>query len=230
LNTRSLAHKSAAEQESIAAALAAAVAFLKDRQHELTRATSHGDYTWALRAAEMMEPVFNMLRIWPEHTPSVEAPPPPEVMAELLKTVIVRDKEMARNLLFLLDRAGPNARGLMFAANGHVMAHIEPRELMVHEPAATAVAGFHMRAALGAAYVIIIGTCAAPPPGAYFRSSGEIDALLHATGKSDIVVDFRTAPAHAWFDTPRDTWGMHCKPGVSFDAAALFRRLTPVSP
>lgn len=138
-----------------------------------------------------------------------------------------RDRYMAENAAWLLDRAGPDAKMILWAHNGHIStvpvatdAKGMPNETM----------GMWLRAQYGTAMRVVgqtfyAGTCNAsegivtevtvPPPPA-----DSYEAAFHGTGLPRAIVDLRAArpgaEATTWLDGPHPTHFI----GAGYDEAA----------
>ncbi|MCA9290364.1 MAG: erythromycin esterase family protein [Phycisphaerales bacterium] len=153
----------------------------------------------------------------------------------------VRDRCMAENIAWILDREGPDARMVVWAHNGHIMAR----------PSApgTGPMGDTLRRTFGADYVPVgflfdrggfqaiwrpgpdeawDGAPALRPFTVGASAPGTHDAAFAATGLARCIVDLRTVPREGavndWFRTPRSMRTI----GAIFSPAAERNFATPV--
>ena len=147
---------------------------------------------------------------------------------------VVRDRSMAENARWVLDREGPEGRIVLWAHNGHVANACEPIAWM----------GCYLRRTLGDSLLIVGfafnrgGFQAIEMPfsaGGGLRSftvgpldSGSLDATLAKAGLSVAALDLRarpaTGPTAEWFDQPVETRSI----GAGFSEAQAARFVAPL--
>jgi erythromycin esterase len=187
--------------------------------------------TWALRAVHQAQAVFEMLCLWPEMDMGVTTLPEDNV-ADVLRASGVRDVAMADNVLWLLEHQRANARMLIFAADGHVIADEHMGGLWTGHRGLGAAAGQHLRRALGPRYRVMLtcSSCVTSPPR---RSSDTtLDAWLDAVPRESFVLSLLDAPPSKWLDREQSicTNGVYPQafvPRRACDGIAYIRHMTP---
>jgi erythromycin esterase len=218
---------SAAQHDSLTAAIAALVRLLETGRSSYATSTSVEEHAWALRAAVIAQQGDRVHR--------VQAPPSPDgrIAPGAWREIEARDSAMAENVRWALEREGPVGRVLVFAHDIHVKNAPTVGGPWTLERPPTAM-GQHLRAALGDRLVIIgsVGGSKAP------TDRASIDVTLAQARVPRFVLDLRRAspPAvRAWLSNTQRL-GVNgdatiaLRPGTAFDLLVHLGALTPARP
>ena len=224
----------AVNRNQVTAAIADLSALLERRGPTYRSLSSAEAYEWARRTAAGARQTDNWLRRLPvgwKHTPGTRP-------AWFTDATNVRDRGMAENIEWILEREGPKAKILVFASRFHVTTS------RITDPgpadADTSIGlGQHLRARFGADVVTIgnlIGggrwgcdkfVFPVTPP-----ASHSVDGTFAAVGTPLYYLDHRSAPkaVRAWLDQEHpisEDPGSRVSPGRAFDLLVYFERTTP---
>lgn len=226
LSVAKYATLSVQEHDGLSAALDDLVALFEHQRPTLLTADSSAAYDWAYRNAIVARQTDRFVRAQPADTPG-KIPP------EAWRSMNARDASMAENVIWSLNRAGPQTRVLVYAHNVHIKN--APTEggvwsAFARPPHAT---GQYLRLALGRD-LVIVGTSVPPPTGVSLVDG--LESGLSKVGWPCFFLDLRTAPsdslAAAWLAARRPMEAnqvtfMTLSPGTAFDALVFIDKVTP---
>jgi erythromycin esterase len=214
-----------AEREALGEAAARLVGYIGANRDALINASSAEETAWAEQGAHLFRRLVAMFQAWPSDNVAGETPngmfPPSQI----------RDKAMADNALWLLDRLAPSRGMLVFAANGHVWPQPSLEPMYPGFPGPLTNLGQYLKARLGAGMKVIVTGAGAKPPGAGGKpnSADTLAGALARVGPDAFMLDVCNAPSPSWIDRPHD-FGDNMgapyvmRPRKAFDVVAFFPR------
>lgn len=216
------------ERERLREAIEASIAFFEKQRCALLATSSEEDYEWAKRNAVVARQIEEMFRLWPADVSGAGVSP------EFYRAAAARDRAMADNVQWVLQREGPSGRVLVFAHNAHVMNAALRGGLWNVYPQAPAAMGQHLKAAAGERARIIgfssaINGSGLPNGGA---PAGSLDQALSRVGQPRFLLDLREARGLPWLSEARSlranfTTEIEIRVPEAFDALVFMERLTP---
>lgn len=194
-------------------------ALLVTRRKVLIRASSADDVAWASRIAQDAADAERIFAVWPSD--------PATPMPGAAMVAEIRDRAMAANTLWALDREGRRGRILLFASNTHVGA--APMRALSRKDHGGTTVGQELRKALGTRYRVIV-TASSLGRSADDAAIGSVDRALVAAGRPRALLDIRQAPG--WWDSPQTLAHGGARvnavtPRRAFDGIVYVDRLTP---
>ena len=217
----------AAEHDTLTAAIDALVERLERGRASYVAATSERDHAWAMRNAVVARQGDRVHRV---QTP---APPGGGIAGGAWRMLSARDSAMAENVRWALEREGPRGRVLVFAHDVHVKnAPTVGGPWRLDRPP-TAM-GQHLRAALGDRLVIVGGIGGTRPP-APSGNEPSIDATFARARLPRFVLDLRgraDPSVQAWLSSVQTLRVngdavISLQPSAAFDALVYVDTLTP---
>lgn len=222
---------SAAERRELRSALRSLVDFFDLESSTLVAASDEQEFAWAKRNAVLASQLEALFRV------SRPVGLADELAPDDYRAVEVRDKAMADNVSWVIEREGEGGRILLFAHNGHVMNAPGRGGIWSVYRRAPKSMGQHLRAARGDQVRIIATTAAANDPGISSEGQppGTLDRALDQAVKPPVLLDFRSADkgaAATWLMLDQSirtnfTTESVFVPSVAMDAIVFFERLSP---
>lgn len=170
--------------------------FIEAQRAAMIAASSPEDYAWAHRSALVLRQALEVFRVWPEDNQKGETG------KGMLPVVMARDAAMADNMVWLLERAGPRSRMLLFQANGHVIRALGEPPLPPGFSEPWRPIGWHLHQRLGRDMVVMVtGAALGPEADKPARSeAGTLAAALEEACPEVCFIDLRKAPPGSWAD------------------------------
>ncbi len=217
------------------AAIADLVGRFETRQVDYLRRSSEDAYEWAYRHAIIARQLDQRFRAFASAGIPQEGPPIPA------EAVIVRDRAMADNLLWALEREGPEGRIVLWAHNGHLQKYA-----LVHGDTHRTVIGEFLDSMIGDDYLSVGFT--------YYQGTdsgwasyqtdipnpprpGSLDEAMALVGLPMFVLDLRSVPkegpVYEWLNQVRGhrisvPEYLQLNPLQAWDALFHIDRISPV--
>ena len=224
----------AGERDAYTAAVADLVSRFEAKRIEYIEQSSEDDYEWALRYAVAAKQLDAAYRAAAAQAAVAQKP-----RSGLHRAVdAVRDRAMADNVLWALQREGPGGRIVLWAHNSHLMKAMDPEQ--------GPRLGLFLDSMLGHDYVNIGFTFyrGAPSGWASYQTGisepargGTLDGELARVGLPMFVVDLRAVPAegpvHEWLDrawamrSEMREWVLQMNPLQAWDALFYVQQISP---
>lgn len=224
----------ARERDAYTAAVADLVSRFKTRRIEYVEGSSEDAYEWALRYAVAARQLDAAYRAAAAQAEAAEEP-----RSGLHRAVDeVRDRAMADNVLWAVQREGAGGRVALWAHNSHLMKTMDPEQ--------GPRLGLFLDSMLGRDYVNVGFAFyqGAPSGWASYQTGisepakdGTLDGELARVGLPLFVLDLRAAPAegsvHEWLDRPwtmrseMREWVLTLNPLHAWDALFYIEQISP---
>jgi len=223
------------ERDTLTAAIDDLVSLIQRNRPAYVEKTSAEDYEWAERTAIGAHQTDAWFRLMPL----------PWKLGDGFEwtrySSQVRDRAMADNVEWILNRLGPHGRILLYAAVGHMTS--TPARIDNPRIVETIGAGTYLKARYGSDFVGILNLvkdgeikyCSAHPrPSMPLKSPPESAAenLFAAVNVPQYVLDLRSAPANvsSWLHQVRDHWnGSSMSHFATADAFDIVYYVSPVT-